>query len=406
MMRCVPQFTLKEDLGVLFKIDPQVIIVNLKAFSCSNKNFDDFSTCPPTWQVGLSVASNNVCFSAVNSEKYASTWDSSYQHPRDMLALPMDYFVGIGWHLPYWEPNLRSLKEELLSLHLGPLSGTAVGEITSIPCLCIEWIKILSFKVLSWPPSGKVNAMTLPSKRQRTLADGSGGILNEKILLLVFKSTNWNPFLLCRAACVSKKLAAIAKRLLWKEFCLSRAPKMVSDLISSGKNGSIEGGWDTLARLMFFCGGCQPTANFRIKATLPGHFIMTSRFSKTSGKSFLAPPCRTDTLYVTDLCEHGIGPDEDDVGIFRGIFRGFSNSRTWRCLIQRKVQLEQDKLCPYCRARVWSMTAAKMIPKSASRRLAAYDGNLEYFVCLNGHMHGKCSLLPLSDSEDYSEDDS
>lgn len=178
---------------------------------------------------------------------------------------------------------------------------------------------------------------------------------------------------------------------------------MVTDLILGCKNGYIEGGWHTLAGLMFFCGGCQPTSNFRIRAVSPGHFIRTSRFSKTSGKSFLAPVCRTDTLYVTDPCEHVIGPDEDDVGIFRGIFKAFSSCRTLRCLIRRQVQLEPDKLCPYCRAGVWSMTAARMVPISALRRLAAYDGNLEYFVCVNGHMHGKCSLLPLSDSEDFSE---
>ncbi|XP_057849646.2 EID1-like F-box protein 3 isoform X2 [Cryptomeria japonica] len=165
-------------------------------------------------------------------------------------------------------------------------------------------------------------SMSLPRKQARQTSKADAGILDEKILLLVFKSTNWNPFLLCRAACVCKKWSAIAKRLLWKEFCFSRAPKMVSDLVAGCrcKNGSdrLEGGWHTLARLMFFCGGCQATTNFRIKATSPGHFIRTSRFSKTSGRSFLPPVCRGDTLYVTDPCEHVIGQSEEDVGIFRG----------------------------------------------------------------------------------------
>lgn len=248
--------------------------------------------------------------------------------------------------------------------------------------------------------------MSLPKRQARRSSQVDEGILDEKVLLLVFKSTNWNPFLLCRAACVCKKLSAIAKRVLWKEFCLSRAPKMVSDLIAGCKckNGSdrLEGGWHTLARLMFFCGGCQPTTNFKIRATSPGHFIRTSRFSKTSGRSFLPPVCRGDTLYVTDPCEHVIGQGEEDVGIFRGIFKGFSSCRTRRCLLQRQVPLEPNKLCPYCRAGVWSMTAAQMVPNSAFRRLAAYDGNLEYFVCVYGHMHGKCSLIPLSDSDDGS----
>eukprot|EP00252_Welwitschia_mirabilis_P007698 TRINITY_DN1933_c0_g1_i5.p1 TRINITY_DN1933_c0_g1~~TRINITY_DN1933_c0_g1_i5.p1 ORF type:complete len:312 (+),score=-27.43 TRINITY_DN1933_c0_g1_i5:1271-2206(+) len=245
-------------------------------------------------------------------------------------------------------------------------------------------------------------------KRQRLSspdADSSEGFLNERVLYLVFQHTNWNPLLLGRTACVCKKLSAIAKRLLWKEFCLSRAPRMVNDLIAGGSNDTMYGGWDTLAKLMCYCGGCQPTANFRIACVVPGHFVRTSRFSKTSGRSFLPPACRSDVLYVTDPCEHELGPDEDEVGIFRGVIRGFVNSRTMRCLIVRGAVLENDKLCPYCRAKVWSMTTSRMIPRSASRRLAAYDGNLEYFVCVNGHLHGKCLLVPLSDSDDFSDEE-
>jgi hypothetical protein len=45
------------------------------------------------------------------------------------------------------------------------------------------------------------------------------------------------------------------------------------------------------------------------------------------------------------------------------------------------------------------MTAAGLAPRSASRRLGAYEGRLEYFVCVSGHLHGSCCLARLSDSE-------
>ncbi|CBI22281.3 unnamed protein product, partial [Vitis vinifera] len=61
------------------------------------------------------------------------------------------------------------------------------------------------------------------------------------------------------------------------------------------------------------------------------------------------------------------------------------------------------RVCPYCKAKLWSMLQAKMIPQSASCRLGAYEDCIEYYVCLNGHMLGICTLLPLSDSEEASE---
>jgi hypothetical protein len=91
---------------------------------------------------------------------------------------------------------------------------------------------------------------------------------------------------------------------------------------------------------------------------------------------------------------------EDDTGIFRGIFRDFLNSGTRRLLVELCVKLEaKDLICPYCFNRVWSLLQANMIPKSAHRRLAAH-GDLEYFVCLNGHVYGSCSLLHLSSDDD------
>ena len=186
-----------------------------------------------------------------------------------------------------------------------------------------------------------------------------------------------------------------------------RAPRMVAALSSGAPNGRIGGGWDALAKLMFFCCGCCATENFQVSQTVPGHLVKSSRFSKTSGQSFLAKRCRGDLLYVSDPCEHRMGNNmEDDLGVYRGVFRGFIRSRTRACLIRRQVDLEQVVRCPYCGARVWSMTKARLVPKSAARRLGSHEGGLDYFVCVNGHLHGACWLVPLSsDDEDHDDDD-
>lgn len=39
------------------------------------------------------------------------------------------------------------------------------------------------------------------------------------------------------------------------------------------------------------------------------------------------------------------------------------------------------------------------MPRTAAKRLGSQDGGLEYFVCVNGHMHGACWLIPLSSDE-------
>ncbi|CAF2136108.1 unnamed protein product [Brassica napus] len=64
------------------------------------------------------------------------------------------------------------------------------------------------------------------------------------------------------------------------------------------------------------------------------------------------------------------------------------------------VPFHPSEVCPYCKARVWSMLQAKIIPQSACVRLEAYEDCIEYFVCLNGHLIGICTLAPLSVSED------
>ncbi|KAG0479301.1 hypothetical protein HPP92_010159 [Vanilla planifolia] len=81
----------------------------------------------------------------------------------------------------------------------------------------------------------------------------------------------------------------------------------------------------------------------------------------------------------------------------------FSLSRVRKMLIDRGAELHPTEVCPYCKAKIWSMLQAKMVPKSACSRLGAYEDCLDYYVCLNGHMLGICSLLPLSDSDEASE---
>ncbi|XP_047328427.1 EID1-like F-box protein 3 [Impatiens glandulifera] len=251
-----------------------------------------------------------------------------------------------------------------------------------------------------------MSANQRPRPSEETDSSDESGILNERVLVLVFEFLKWDIHSLCQTASVSRRLRAISKRILWKNLCFYRAPRMVGALTGQvSSNVRIGGGWPALAKLLYFCCGCQSTRNFPINEQLPGHFVNATRFSKTSGQSFLTKKCRGDLLYVSDPCEHPpTGAREDDLGIYRGVFRGFNRSRTRACLISRQVALEESTRCPYCRVRVWSMTAARLIPRSAAKRLGS-DGGLEYFVCLNGHFYGACWLVPLSSEEEEEEDD-
>ncbi|GAB4842308.1 EID1-like F-box protein 3 [Ancistrocladus abbreviatus] len=241
-------------------------------------------------------------------------------------------------------------------------------------------------------------------------SNSESGLFNERILVLVFEAMKWDLHALCAAAAVNRKLQAVAKRVLWRELCLNRAPRLVAALLSGGSNGGkISGGWEGLAKLLCYCCGCSQLTNlhFRAEKSQPGHFVKASRFSKTSGRSFLVKKCRGDLLYVSDPCEHNSVKDgeEYDLGVYRGVFRGFKNSRTWACLMRRQAKLEEHVKCPYCGARVWSMTSARLVPRSAARRLGTQDGGLEYFVCVNGHLHGMCWLVPLSSGTEDDDDD-
>lgn len=220
------------------------------------------------------------------------------------------------------------------------------------------------------------------------------GILDEQVLTLVFRSLNWDPQALCVVARVSRRLRAVAERVLWRELCVSRAPRMVAALSTgpSSASGRVGGGWPALAKLLLFCCGAAG-------AGVPGHLATFSRFSKTSGRSFLSGRCRGDLLYVSDPCEHAMAAADNDVGAYRGVFSGFMRSRTRACLVGGQAPLEPHVRCPCCGARVWSVTDAGLVPRSACGRLGAHEDRLEYFVCVSGHLHGSCWLARLSSSD-------
>ncbi|KEH21638.1 putative F-box domain, NAD(P)-binding domain-containing protein [Medicago truncatula] len=183
----------------------------------------------------------------------------------------------------------------------------------------------------------------------------SKGHLSEDAIFLVFHNLKWNPKLIAALSCVCKWFDDLAKRVLWKEFCRTRAPKMLCDLQSTGSH-VVDGNWRALGKLLTYCSGC----------------------TKDQG-------------------------EEGDIGFFRGVFKSFATSKVRKMLISKGAKLHQTEVCPYCKAKLWSMQQAKMIPQSASCRLGSYEDDIEYFVCLNGHLIGICTLLPLSDSEEAPE---
>ncbi|GFZ04680.1 EID1-like 3 [Actinidia rufa] len=192
-------------------------------------------------------------------------------------------------------------------------------------------------------------------------------ILNERVLVLVFQSIKWDIHALCRTASVSRKLRAVAKRLLWREACVYRAPQMTAALINGGR---INVDWHALAKLLFFCCGCESTRHFSTESTRAGSL-------------------------------------PEDISVFEDVGSElFDQEMQGRSAVrERPVELEEKVRCPYCGARVWSMTNARLMPKSAAKRLGSQDDGLEYFVCVNGHLHGTCWLIPLSSDEANTDND-
>lgn len=158
--------------------------------------------------------------------------------------------------------------------------------------------------------------------------NANAGIYNEQVLTFLFRCLNWDPQMLCLTACTSRRHRAVAERILFYELCLSRAPRLVSSILVTrfnvlprGVGGSaprLPGGWPAVAKLLLYCGGCNPSMVSALSNPVRGHFTPLTRFSKTSGKSFLVRRCWGDLLYVSDPCEHSSPPGEDhDLGVYR-----------------------------------------------------------------------------------------
>ncbi|GMP80539.1 hypothetical protein CsSME_00035595 [Camellia sinensis var. sinensis] len=69
------------------------------------------------------------------------------------------------------------------------------------------------------------------------------GHLTEDAIFLIFQHLNWNPKLIAAFSCACKWFDDVAKRVLWKEFCKARAPKMMLDLQSSGSQSTYLLSW-------------------------------------------------------------------------------------------------------------------------------------------------------------------
>lgn len=89
---------------------------------------------------------------------------------------------------------------------------------------------------------------------------------------------------------------------------------------------------------------------------------------------------------------------------FRGIFKSFASSKFKKVLIERQANFHPNEVCPYCKAKLWDLLQADLIPRTAALRLDAYDDSVEYYICLNGHIIGLCTLMAVSDSEDAREE--
>ena len=149
--------------------------------------------------------------------------------------------------------------------------------------------------------------------------------------------------------------------MLWRELCVSRAPRMVSALTLAGSSSApgsarVGGGWPALAKLLLYCCGSAGTS---VGAGVPGHFAPRLPVLKTSGRSFLSRRCGEDLLYVSDPCEHAV-PGHDVDGQDMGAYRGFMRSRTRAGLVGGRAPLEPHVRCPYCGARVWSCWLARL----------------------------------------------
>jgi hypothetical protein len=71
------------------------------------------------------------------------------------------------------------------------------------------------------------------------------GILDEQVLVLLLRVLNWHSNVLCVVEQVSRRLRAVAERVLWRELYVSRLPRMMSTL--TGARAGVSRRWVAVA---------------------------------------------------------------------------------------------------------------------------------------------------------------
>ncbi|KAG2326726.1 hypothetical protein Bca52824_009454 [Brassica carinata] len=164
---------------------------------------------------------------------------------------------------------------------------------------------------------------------------GETGIENEQVLTLVFESISWDIHTICAVASVSRRFCAIARRVLWRSLCVHRAPgwrRHCPDQIRAGESTGMAGAGETHVLLR----------RRRVDA-VAGSLRVRVEILQDLREVFLPKNCREISC----------------------------TSKTRQCLVRRQAELEEKVRCPYCGGRVWSMKAARLVPKSAARRLGS-----------------------------------
>ncbi|KAK1297021.1 EID1-like F-box protein 2 [Acorus calamus] len=184
------------------------------------------------------------------------------------------------------------------------------------------------------------------------------GHLSEDAIYLVFQHENWNPTFIAKLSCVCKWFDDIAKRVLWKEFCRTRAPKMMLDLQSNGSH-NVDGNWKALGKLLIYCSGSRKGGLFNgihiLVILLTGH-----AFRGHQGKAFFClgvgqTCCMSRTLVSISIKEMKVM--WGSFGVFSSHFR-FPESG--RCLfigkpnstLQRSVRIARQN-CGICYKLRW-----------------------------------------------------
>eukprot|EP00850_Spirogloea_muscicola_P021256 SM000242S08492 [mRNA] locus=s242:190313:191302:- [translate_table: standard] len=176
---------------------------------------------------------------------------------------------------------------------------------------------------------------------------------------------------------------------------------MTAHLASAHAAGDLDGSWAAFGKIIRYCPGASASKYFDIRDCSHHLDRLGKIFSKSAGRRLLHAQCRKDVLYVTETCEHL--ENDEDVGVFRGMFRDWRGCRTRRMLEARKAEQEEGKKCPFCGLGVWSMAGADMIPTTISKTLNCFEDDADYFVCDSGHLHGVCTLNEPEEESDAAD---